>query len=160
LTGKCAVDNTSSAPVVAQSPLVSTPVTAQVAAPQASDRVPFTYAGGEIHVPVALSGYPVTMVVDTGATIMTVSETVANSLVNNGRASFTGNVATVTLADNSTRSEREISINSLTVGNHTIQHVIAHVAPDGSEMLLGHLVLARLAPKFGINVASSTLEFN
>ena len=100
------------------------------------------------------------MVVDTGATAMTVTETVATSLVDHGQASFTGNVATVTLADNSTRSEREISINSLTVGNHTIQNVIAHVAPDGSEMLLGHLVLARLAPKFGINVATAALEFN
>jgi hypothetical protein len=160
LTGKCLVDNTVSLPVVAQSPVISAPATTQFAAPQAPDRVPFTYAGGEMHVPVALSGYPVTMVVDTGATTMTVTETVANSLVDQGRAAFTGDVATVTLADSSTRREREISINSLTVGNHTIQNVIAHVAPDGSEMLLGHLVLARLAPKFGINVASSSLEFN
>ena len=162
LTGHCVVDNAAPSPVVAQAP-AATPVTTSTVVPAASqitDRVPFTYAGGEMHVPVALSGYPVTMVVDTGATSMTVTETVANQLVDHGLASFTGNVVTVTLADNSTRNEREIIINVVTVGVHSANNVIAHVASDGSEMLLGHLVLARLASKFGINVASSSLELN
>jgi hypothetical protein len=53
-----------------------------------------------------------------------------------------------------------ISVNTFTVGGHTIQNVLGHVVPDGATMLLGNTVLARLAPKFAINTTNSTLDFD
>ena len=147
-------------------PAYSPPVVAQAPAPtyapptQGGDHVPFIYAQGGMQVSASLSGYPVIMVIDTGTTAMTVPETLASQLVSNGRATYTGEVVDVTLADGSTRPEREIIINTLTVGSRTIQNVHGHVAPDGSDMLLGITVLARLSSKFAINIAANTLDLN
>jgi predicted aspartyl protease len=49
---------------------------------------------------------------------------------------------------------------SCRVASRTIQNVHGHVAPDGSDMLLGITVLARLSPKFAINTAASTLDLD
>jgi clan AA aspartic protease (TIGR02281 family) len=146
-----------SPPVVAQAPA---PAPTYAPSTQGGDRVPFIYAQGGMHVPVSLSGYPATMTIDTGATSITVTETLASQLVTNGQATYTGQMVNVTLADNSTRSEREISVNTLTVGSRTIHNVHGEVAPDGSDMLLGITVLARLSRKFAINTAASTLDFD
>ena len=151
-------------PVVASAPApapaVKTIVPASAPTQTASDHVPFIYAQGGMHISASLSGYPVTMVIDTGATALTVPETLASRLVANGQAIWTGDIVEVTLADGSTRKEREISINTLTVGSHTIQGALGHVSPDGSDLLLGITVLARLSPKFAINTQLSTLDFD
>jgi clan AA aspartic protease (TIGR02281 family) len=153
-------------PVIAQVPAPSTGAPTvydpQVrAAPSTGgDHVPFVHAQGGMHVSESLSGHPVIMVIDTGATAMTVPETLASQLVSNGQATYTGEVVEVTLADSSTRPEREIIINTLPVGSRTIRNVHGHVAPGGSDMLLGITVLARLSPKFAINTATNTLDLN
>ena len=40
-----------------------------------------------------------------------------------------------------------------------VRNVHAGVVPDGADMLLGLRVLAEVSPKFAINVATSTLDF-
>lgn len=139
--------------VVASAPSYQQPTTN-------NDYVPFVYMDGEMHVPVILSGTPVQMVIDTGATSMTVNDALAAQLVANGQASWTGATVEITIADGTKQTRREISINTLTVGDRTIHNVLAHTTPDGAEMLLGHLVLARLSSRFGINTASNTLDFD
>jgi hypothetical protein len=143
------------APTVAPAPATDDPQ-----GKPSPEHVPFLYAQGGLNVAASLGGYPATMVVDTGASSMTVTETLANQLVNKGQATFTGQAADMVLADNSKRSLREISVNTLTVGTRTIQKVHGLVTPDGSGMLLGITVLARLAPRFAIDTVASTLDFD
>jgi hypothetical protein len=54
---------------------------------------------------------------------------------------------------------RQVNISSVTVGGHVVNNVHAGVTPDGSDMLLGLSVLAQVAPKFAINIAANTLDF-
>jgi clan AA aspartic protease (TIGR02281 family) len=141
-----------------EAPQVAPAPTPAPATPSA--HVPFIYVNGEMRVPVSLGGYPVNMVIDTGATSMTVNDALAAQLVANGQASWTGATVQITIADGTKQTRREISINTLTVGDRTIHNVLGHVSPDGADMLLGNTVLARLGAKFGINIAKSTLDFD
>jgi len=54
------------------------------------------------------------------------------------------------LADGSTRMERMININKLTIGGHTLFNIKASVGPDESTPLLGIDVLNRFG-KFSID---------
>jgi hypothetical protein len=80
------------APVVASTPAPAPAVTTIVPAPTSStiDKVPITFGKGGAYVAVSIGTMPATMLVDTGATGMTVSETVANWLIANGQATEAG----------------------------------------------------------------------
>jgi predicted aspartyl protease len=99
------------------------------------------------------------MLVDTGATGMTVSESIADSLIANGQATEAA-AEMVGLAGGVKREFRQVDISSVTVGGHVVTNVHAGVVPDGSDMLLGLGVLAKVSGKFAINVANSTLDFD
>ena len=134
------------------------PKPSYAAAPAAMDRVPITFGKGGAYVAVSIGTMAVTMLVDTGATGMTVSEAVAAWLVANGQAT---NRSTdhATLAGGVQKDFKGIDIGSVSVGGHVVRHVHAGVVPDGADMLLGLGLLAQVSPKFAINVATSTLDF-
>jgi predicted aspartyl protease len=149
-----------SAPVVASTPAPAPAVTTILPAPTSSaiDKVPITFSKGGAYVAVSIGTMPATMLVDTGATGMTVSETIANWLVANGQAT-NGSTDHTTLAGGVQKDIRGIDIGSVSVGGHVVRNVHAGVVPDGADMLLGLRVLAEVSPKFTINVATSTLDF-
>ena len=120
--------------------------------------MPITFSKGGAYVAVSIGTMPATMLVDTGATGMTVSETIANWLVANGQAT-NGSTDHATLAGGVQKDFRGIDIGSVSVGGHVVRNVHAGVVPDGADMLLGLGVLAEVSPKFAINVATSTLDF-
>jgi hypothetical protein len=66
----------------------------------------------------------------------------------------------MTLADGSVHPSTHIVIHRVTVGEHVIFDVLAGVVSDRASMLLGFDVLRGISPRFAINTATSTLDFN
>jgi hypothetical protein len=124
-----------------------------------SMRLPITFGNSGAYIAVSIGTTAATMLVDTGATGMTVSESIANQLIASGQAT-SAPAETVGLAGGVKQEFRQVNISSVTVGGHVVTNVHARVVPDGADMLLGLGVLAKVSGKFAINVANSTLDFD
>jgi gag-polyprotein putative aspartyl protease len=134
------------------------PTASPVAAPLGSASL--TYDNRGMNVAVSLGTMPVTMVIDTGAIGMTVTETVANWLVSNGQATNGPNEKHA-LADGVEKDFKTIDIGTLNVAGHEIHNVRAGVSPDSASMLLGLPILAQLAPKgVAFDFANAKVTFN
>jgi clan AA aspartic protease (TIGR02281 family) len=94
-------------------------------------------------------------VIDTGASNMTVTYTIALALLNYREADLGPN-AVVSLADGSRKLTQTIVIHQVTVANRSANNVPAVVVPDGTEMLLGMSVLSALG--VSVDLASHTLH--
>ncbi|MFZ0605555.1 MAG: retropepsin-like aspartic protease [Roseiarcus sp.] len=137
-------------PVVASAPAYE---------PTTAFHVPVTFGRGGAYVAVSIGATAATMLVDTGATGMTVSASIADQLIASGQA--TGAQAeTVILAGGVKQEFRQVDINAVIIAGHVVNNVHAGVVPDGSDMLLGLGVLAKVSNKFAINVANSTLDLD
>jgi clan AA aspartic protease (TIGR02281 family) len=95
---------------------------------------------------------------DTGASDMTVSQTVAARLLRDAHA-VSGPPETVTLADGSEHTVQSITINTVTVGTHRVSDVHATISPDSAPMLLGMGVLNRIG-RFTVDAPNRQLTFN
>lgn len=116
----------------------------------------FSEANGRRNFVDAMIGsLPIRMLLDTGATEMSVTDTAAHTLVDKREASWGANITTV-MADNTTRDTRTILIDRVVIGGKIITNVRAYVAPDGSDMLLGMGVLVRFG-KFRIDTVNGRL---
>jgi predicted aspartyl protease len=82
------------------------------------------------------------VLIDTGATSLTVTEPFAQKLLAQGFA-HEGPGETVKLADGSERDGRTVIIGTVTIGSHVLRDVCAGVTPDGADMLLGLPLLTR-----------------
>jgi predicted aspartyl protease len=107
---------------------------------------------------VTIGDLPIDMVLDTGATISTVSASLADRLIAEGQASEQPAIA-LRLANGSTVTQRTVIINSLTVGRHKQYLVPLTVSPDGADMLLGLPVLDAIGA-FKIDVAHGQVIFS
>ena len=141
-------------------PVAAPPVaTAPAAVATSLASAPLTYDNHGMNVAVSLGTMPVTMVVDTGAIGMTVTETVANWLVSNGQATNAPSEKHA-LADGAEKEFKAIDINTLNVAGHEVHKVRAGITPDGVAMLLGLPILAQLSPKVAFDFANAKLMFN
>jgi gag-polyprotein putative aspartyl protease len=128
-------------------------------APAASlSSAPLTFDNQGMNVAVSLGTMPVTMVIDTGAIGMTVSQTVADWLVSNGHAT-TGPSEKKVMADGGVKEFKTIDIDTLNIAGHELHKVHAGVTPDGAGMLLGLPILAQLTTKFAVDFTSAKLTF-
>ena len=153
----CAFDN---APAAAPPQVVATNAApAPTYTSPASMRLPIMFGNSGAYVAVSIGTIAANMLVDTGATGMTVSASIADQLIASGQATSAPS-ETVTLAGGVKQEFRQVNISSVTVGGHVVNNVHAGVTPDGSDMLLGLSVLAKVSGKFAINVANSTLDFD
>lgn len=123
--------------------------------PGGSDGVPFTMMRDGIHVVAAVGGVSTDMLVDTGASVSSISSALANSLLASGKATELRQTE-VTLADGSKHMERVISVNSLTLGSHVRTNVLMTISEGGS--LLGLPVLNAIG-KFTIDSSANQLIF-
>jgi gag-polyprotein putative aspartyl protease len=98
--------------------------------------VAVTFDNQGANVAVSLGTMPVTMVVDTGAIGMTVTETVANWLVAKYHATNAPSEKHV-LAGGVEKEFKSVDIDTLNIAGHEIHKVRAGVVPDGTSMLLG-----------------------
>jgi hypothetical protein len=146
-------------PVVASTPPIASPPLATASSP-GSDSVPI-YPGANgraAYVDVSLGATPARMLIGTGATAVLVTRRIAAVLIANNEAVLLPVTASTIIADGSTIQEQIISIQSLTIGGHTLHNVIAGVAPDGADMLLGFPVLNQVG-RFTIDTSSDLLIF-
>jgi Aspartyl protease len=112
---------------------------------------------------VKLGAQTVMMTIDTGATHMMISSSVANRLVADNQADE-GAMMNVVVADGRTVSERALVIHRVQIGRHVLLNVNATVAPDdGSSSnfgdgLLPFTVLNQVG-RFAIDTTSNKLIF-
>jgi clan AA aspartic protease (TIGR02281 family) len=95
---------------------------------------------------------------DTGASDMTVTQTIADRLVRDGLATR-GQPEIITLADGSNHTVPTLAINTVTVGTHRVTDVHAFVSPADAPMLLGMGVLKRIG-RFTVDAPNRQLTFN
>jgi clan AA aspartic protease (TIGR02281 family) len=114
--------------------------------------------GNALYANVSLGSVQINMLVDTGATDMSVSESLADQLLRSGNAA-PGESVTVTIADGSQSVRRSIIIFNVTVAGRVVRNVTAGVAPDGSMLLLGMSVLSRASARVSLDLASKRLVF-
>jgi clan AA aspartic protease (TIGR02281 family) len=114
--------------------------------------------GNSALIDVVVGGQPVRMLLDTGATHISVTQDLARRIVAQGQGSW-GGTAQVKLADGSVISERIINIETVMIGSHTVHSVQGSVTADGGLMLLPFPLLNSIAP-FKIDTRNRKLLFD
>jgi hypothetical protein len=104
---------------------------------------------------VALGSIPIIMVLDTGASLVSIDSVLADKLVARGEA-VEGVAETSTLADGRVQNNRTITINQLTMGGRAIYGVKAFVGGPNAMPLLGTNVLNRFG-KFSVDTVGRQL---
>ena len=100
-------------------------------------------------------GTPETMLIDTGATIVSIPQDIADQLISIGDAVVITDGRFI-IADGTTSTQNIIDIGRFTIGGRTIYHVKAGVGPIGSMMLLGTNVLDRFG-KYTVDPTNNQL---
>ena len=108
------------------------------------------------HVTVSLGSQTVDMMLDTGAMLGTVSESVAATLIASGEANWNDDGHAI-LADGSKVAEKRINIHRVTIGGRTVDNVLLGVVPDGKGMMLLGMQVLRTFGKFTIDAANDQL---
>jgi hypothetical protein len=134
-------------------------VTVPVPAPTSvgMNSIPIVLRGPSALVPMSVGTMPITALIDTGATGMTVSETVANWLLSNNQATNAPSGKAI-FADGIARDAKYID-NTVTIAGHELHNIRAGIVPDNADMLLGFSVLNQVSSKFAIDTANSRLVF-
>jgi hypothetical protein len=128
----------------APAPAPAAPPPKQVALPPAKDSVPIILReeGKQVWVDVLLGGQPLRMLLDTGATISTVTDAIATKIVRDGQGSY-GDKGKVKLADGSVREVYTIMVRELRIGSHVVSNVRATVT---DSLLLAFPIVDGIAP--------------
>jgi hypothetical protein len=139
--------------------LPSVPATGEDRVPAGGEAVPITIEGERAHIAVMFGDYPAAqpMVIDTGASIMSISAGLAAILVGRGDA-VAGGWAQISLADGSSVLRQRVVIGKLMIGAHRVSGVEAIIHPDAADMLLPFGVLSRIG-RFTIDARRGVLIF-
>jgi clan AA aspartic protease (TIGR02281 family) len=147
------------APAYAPPPVASAPAPA-APTPTGEDSVGIVNLGNKVLVQVALGTLPAALLIDTGATNMSIDSRLADKMLANGEAEESGDV-TVQVADGRNVRERVIVIHRVTIGQHVLTDVKASVLPDSmddAEGLLPYSILNQVG-KFTIDSRNNKLIF-
>jgi gag-polyprotein putative aspartyl protease len=98
---------------------------------------------------------PARVIVDTGASILNIKESLGDALIASGEATVLKTIDS-TIADGSTVTEQLINISQITIGGHTLYNIKATVGPENAMMLLGMEILNRFS-KFSIDTGHNQL---
>jgi clan AA aspartic protease (TIGR02281 family) len=132
----------------------------QVTQPSGGDHVPIYLndGGRSVWVDVQLGSLTQRMLIDTGATSISIPKSIANDLLRRGEASLE-DPGQVTIANGSTYAESLIRIDTVRVGNRVLHDMIAGVSPEQAAPLLGFPVLNQ-AGRFTIDTKNRQLIFD
>ena len=111
--------------------------------------------GRSVRVDVQLGSLTRRLLIDTGATGLSIPESVAHRLLLR-REAVEAEEAMVMLANGSEERQRGVRIVSLSIGGHLVRNVYAIVAPDDAEALLGFTVLNQVG-RFTIDTNAGVL---
>jgi clan AA aspartic protease (TIGR02281 family) len=144
----------------APQPQIAQPDRPQVVQPSGGDSVPIYLDNGgrSVWVDVQLGSLTQRMLIDTGATNISIQKSVANNLLRRGEASLE-DPGQFTIADGSTHAESVIRIDTVRLGNRVLHDVIAGVLPEQASPLLGFPVLNQ-AGRFTIDTKNRQLIFD
>jgi clan AA aspartic protease (TIGR02281 family) len=144
--------------VVPPTPVVASEPPPQNSAPAADVIALYPgYGGRALYAYIDIGPWPQRVLIDTGATSLTVTEPLAQRLLAQGFADEGPRVA-VTMADGSEREGRTIIVDRVTIGGHVLHSVRAGVTPDRADMLLGLPLLTQIG-RFTIDSANHKLIF-
>lgn len=148
-------------------PQVSPPIAGPIPSPAApspvasarsgEDSVGIVNLGKAVFAEVTLGDQPVMMEIDTGATDMEITESVAGTLLSRGEADAAPE-ATYTMADGHTTIARRVVIHEVRIGWHVLHNVVAGVGPDNASTLLPFSVLDQVG-RFTIDTTNNKLIF-
>ncbi len=113
--------------------------------------------GRSVRIDVELGSVTKRMLIDTGASGVSIPESVADRLLVQ-REAVEAESAIVTLANGSEERQRGVRILSISIGGHVLHDVYANVGPDSSEPLLGFPVLNHVG-RFTIDTNAGVLIF-
>jgi hypothetical protein len=127
--------------------------------PKIKDSVPIYNIknGTAVNVDVIMGGWPVRMMLDTGANLSKISDALAVKIVRDGNGTWQDPIK-VNLADGSTRPMTILLVKSVMIGSHTIRDVRVGVTSSG-DMLLSFPLVNDIAP-FTINTRAGELEWH
>ena len=108
------------------------------------------------HVTVTLGSQIVDALLDTGASLGTVPESIANALIASGEANWNADGKSI-LADGRKVAEKRINVHRLTLGGRTVENVLLSVVPDGQGMTLLGMQVLRTFGKFTIDADNDQL---
>ena len=141
----------------APAPVVTASAPAPVTAP-GGDVVGLVSNGNAAAVKVHFGARDVMMLIDTGASSMSLTPDIANALLQAGEAHYTGQMVQLTLANGSTASEQEIVIDRVSIGSHSALNVHATITAADGMPLLPFPVLNQMG-KFTIDTRNNLLIF-
>jgi hypothetical protein len=110
-------------------------------------------------VDVQLGSQTVRMMIDTGASLLSIPPSIAARLVQNGEATY-GKKIKVGLANGSSVEEWTINIHTLRIGRHTLNNILGSVSADENAMLLLPFTVLSNIGKFSIDTHGHRLSFN
>jgi Aspartyl protease len=118
------------------------PVQLAPSAISTGNSVPILVTANRALVAVTLGDFPLpqTMVIDTGASVMSIPRWLAVELAKRGEATFEGQI-NLCIADGSCTARDRVFISKVTVGSRVVENVEAGIAPDGADMLLPFSVI-------------------
>jgi hypothetical protein len=152
-------------PVTTAPPVMTSPPPIVITAPPPSvtsgeDSIPIIVTEGRrAHATVQVGSHLVQMLLDTGATDMTVTRHLADVLLANGEAKPMGS-GQAKIADGSIVNEQQISINRVKIGSHVFIGVPAGVVENNKADMLFPLSLLGGIGKFQFDLPNKKLIFS
>jgi predicted aspartyl protease len=131
----------------------------QIEATSVHSAIPFRSAANGMYVYVGLGGVPHNMLVDTGASISTVTLPIARVLIARRQAVVLPGFMQIGMADGSVTVRQTIGVRTVTVGPYVIHNVQMVVTDDGADLLLGLPVLKTIG-SFTIDQSHQQIRFN
>ena len=132
-----------------------------LAQPAASESIQLVQSGGVYMVPVRINNtITIPFVLDSGAADISVPEDVFKTLIRTGTVAENDFIASQPYvnADGVTSLKRRFTLHELRVGDHVVKDVIASVAPDKADPLLGQSFLEKL-PTWAMDNTRHVLVF-
>jgi clan AA aspartic protease (TIGR02281 family) len=121
------------------------------------DSVPLYLEGAQAKADVQIGPYTLRMMVDTGATYLSIPRSLSDRLLATGEAQSVGHQQ-FRLADGSILDERVISIRKVVIGNHILHDIQATASSENAVPLLGISILNMIG-RFTIDTQSGQLIF-
>lgn len=124
-----------------------------------SEAIPLVRVNGVLQISVKLGEVPVTMILDSGASDVSISSDVELALIERGIIDKNNYVSSALykIANGEIVESRRFIIPSITVSNFTVKNVICSVSPSGDVMLLGNSFLSKFT-SWKIHTENNTLE--
>jgi predicted aspartyl protease len=155
LVGVAIVISPSSSP--SSPPSSSTSV--QVEVTGSRDAIPFRSVNGGMYVYANLGGIPHNMLLDTGASMSSVTVPIANALLARKRATIVPGILWSTIANGSVIPNQLIIVHTMSIGRHVLRNVKMLAGDDGAAVLLGLSELSAIG-SFTIDQAHNQIRFN